>query len=227
MFQWNKSRILICRDIVNPCFPANPERHTACPVWLCIWELASGPRERQGSFPDIRRQSVVDGKVSVFSHHEVVVSIVQAMHIVLKDVLYYLSLYGVFKTYRRRWKSTLKGRKMRHPLTLPLPDNIPLPVYQRKKKHQQGQQQLQNYHPQTQSIFFRLPLEIRNEIYSYAFGGKSVKRPSCVRSADWHYGRVNHHHGGHQQQQQQQHAPQRIQWADIIPIALLQTCRQM
>lgn len=146
------------------------------------------------------------------------------MQLTIKDVWYYLSLYGVLKAYRRRWKSSLKGRKLRHPLTLPLPDNIPLPVYQRKKK----QQQVQSYQPQTQSIFFRLPLEIRNEIYSYAFGGKPVKRPFCVRRTDWHHGNHHHHtHQQHQQQQHQQHIPQRIQWADIIPIALLQTCRQM
>ncbi|EEP82023.1 predicted protein [Uncinocarpus reesii 1704] len=139
----------------------------------------------------------------------------------LKSALHYLSLYGVFKEYSRRRTGT-KGRKLRHPLTLPLPDNRPLPVHRRKKSQHQRRQ---DYQPQTESVFFRLPLELRRQIYSYAFGGRAVKRPSVVRQIDWHGGGHQHNHGYHHQQQH--HVPQRIRWADIVPIALLQTCRQI
>ncbi|EAS36604.3 uncharacterized protein CIMG_01958 [Coccidioides immitis RS] len=146
------------------------------------------------------------------------------MHNILKDALSYLSLYGALKNYCRRWKSTVKSHKLRHPLTLPPPESRPLPIYHRKKQQQQQQQQQQQrYQPQTESIFFTLPLEIRRQIYSYAFGGRAVKRPFLVRSVDWHAG--GHQHSSHASQQQ--HVPRRIQWADIIPIALLQTCRQI
>ncbi|KAI1917474.1 hypothetical protein LOZ61_000537 [Ophidiomyces ophidiicola] len=137
------------------------------------------------------------------------------MHFTLKDVLYYLSLYGVFKDSHQRWKKALKARKLRHPLTLPLPDGTPLPVYRRKK-------QPLIYQPQADSIFFVLPLELRREIYSYVFGGRPIKRPFAVRCTDWHRVGLHNHN-----EPQQPRAPQRIQWVDIIPIALLQTCRKI